>query len=171
MEKRILSVLFGMGILCIMHAQQLTPEIISSAGGIDKTAKISLEWTLGEPASSTIYAENYLLTEGFHQPVIRVEEIVKIATRTIEDSDLQFQVFPNPVRTVLDVIVQGESKTSTVLFILADVQGKQLHRQELDPLLDSQKIDMQNLSSGVYILNCMLNDGTPLQSFKIFKTR
>lgn len=54
-----------------LGAQNVTPEVVASAGETFANEWLSLEWTLGEVMTET-YSGSAVLTQGFHQPELEV---------------------------------------------------------------------------------------------------
>jgi hypothetical protein len=61
-----LSVFFGAG----MFAQQLSPTVISAGGGSYQSSLFAIDYTIGETFITTLTGNDYMLTQGFHQPLI-----------------------------------------------------------------------------------------------------
>src|ERR1044071_8112875 len=92
----------------ISKAQDLDQNVIASAGGVDKTSKISLEWTLGEFAVETITTAKNLYTQGFHQPILTVKSYY--STPKAESSHdilsmYKVSLAPNPVQSFVNVYI------------------------------------------------------------------
>lgn len=70
--KRI-SALLLLGIFNIIAiksiSQPLMQHVIATAGTEYQTSQYALSWTLGEAINSTFNADEYILTQGFHQPL------------------------------------------------------------------------------------------------------
>ena len=49
-------------------SQSLSPTLISSAGAYAAAGDITLSYSLGEIAVTTLTTDNLVLTQGFHQP-------------------------------------------------------------------------------------------------------
>ncbi|MCB9232891.1 MAG: T9SS type A sorting domain-containing protein [Bacteroidia bacterium] len=83
-----------------LSAQSLTPTVLASAGQANTVGNYYLEWTFGEMALiETFSAGGYHLTQGFHQPEVR------LPTSVIEDQDFleEMVVFPNPAAEMVNV--------------------------------------------------------------------
>jgi hypothetical protein len=51
----------------LVAAQQIYTEVLSSSGHSFANGSVYAEWTIGEIVIETLTAEDYLLTQGFHQ--------------------------------------------------------------------------------------------------------
>lgn len=153
-------------------SQQISPEVLSPAGGTDQLKQLSLEWTLGELATETIYSGDLMLTEGFHQPVLIIREIQAIETRSAKASlDLEVTAFPNPVSSTLHVQISTESSPDPLYIVLASAGGKILNRQKVDTGSLNFELDMSPYSAGSFLLTCMREDGSVLRTFRILKSK
>ena len=154
--------------------QKLSPEVISSAGDISKTASVSLEWTLGETIieSSKIADKHY--TQGFHQSYLKVKSIFP-ANNESSASGYNMSVSPNPVEAILEIQISTENvptdKISKVDLFLIDMQGQQFPVQNSNEKPGTTFLDMSAFPSGVYFLKAQKENGLLLKSFKIIKVR
>lgn len=155
-----------------MNAQNLDPTVIATAGGSDENAEIRLDWTLGEIAIATGTPNQKIITEGFQQPNIEVEEHFtdnynKLAIPTTF-SKSKITLFPNPVSTTLNVKLQS-SVEEVVQLNLSYLQGGSVIQSFSKNSTDEFEIDMSNLPSGLYLLYGKDGQGNPTQTFKITK--
>jgi hypothetical protein len=150
--------------------------VISSAGGISAGEKITLEWTLGESAISTVRHEKGMLTEGYHQPLLQLvnvnaDEIPSLEyTETLQSHGLQLRAIPNPVMSVLQVTIESSLVDEGRLQLLS-ANGKLL--SEWATLLQQSSMDlaMDTYAAGTYFLILRDEDGRILESRKIIKSR
>jgi len=145
-------------------AQTLSPTVMGSKGGNDKTETLSLEWTLGELQVNTLSYTNGIQTEGFHQSALKV---VKVESKTSSPS-LNITVSPNPVRSILNVKIQSDVDSKLSLKLL-DANGKVIYSSVANSLKDSKELDLSNLTSGSYLLNISNGSGSIYQTYKIAK--
>ena len=154
--------------------QKLSPEVISSAGDISKTASISLEWTLGEPVIESSKASNKHYTQGFHQTYFKITNIVAAKNESLA-SDFDMIIFPNPVEAILEIKISSENllqdETGKVDLFLFDITGKQLLIQKTNEKSGSTFVDMTSFPSGTYFLKAQKENGFFLKSFKITKIK
>jgi len=144
-------------------AQTLSPTVIGSKGGCDKTENISLEWTLGELEVNTLSYPDGIQTEGFHQSTLKV---IKIESQS--SPILNITVSPNPVRSLLNVKIQSDVDSKLELKLL-DVNGKVVYSCTARSLNDTKELDLTNLISGSYLLNIYNGSGSVYQAYKISK--
>jgi hypothetical protein len=160
--------LFFIGIVLssfLCSAQNTDTKVISPAGGNDKTENVSIDWTLGEPAVKTVDAGDMIITEGYHQPVLKVisNEVITPA------SNYKFQIAPNPVRSILNFKSASEEKNGLNVR-LTDINGKILLVLSA-AANDSKDIDMSQLGNGIYLLSISNSDGNVIETFRVIKTQ
>lgn len=138
-----------------IEAQNLSPTVVNSSGGVISNSSNSLEWSLGELAVSTLTGPTNLLTQGFLQPETGI-----VPTHDIFDES-RFLAFPNPVRDKLS-LQTDISEIATVQ--VHDVSGRLVLQTGFQP-----SIDLSNLNSGTYIVLLFNKQNISLHSFKISK--
>jgi hypothetical protein len=165
--RKMLLCLLGTCLLGIMHAQQKDPSVLSAAGNTAKGAGITLDWTLGELAVATVTTSEGLLTQGFHQPMLIVEESVELPTIKLEDG-IQFSIAPNPVSSSLTIRLDSQREGEGEL-ALWDARGQRLKRAAVDLSLAQQEWDLGSYASGIYTVTLRDEKGALLRSYKISK--
>jgi hypothetical protein len=138
-------------------AQSVSPDVISTAGTSFNDGTSQLDWTLGEPVTSTFTSGTDELTQGFHQP----EMIVTAIGETVNTA---VSVFPNPTQNLLNVKITDPAKTIVELYT---VEGKLL--QSKIAVNTDVLIDMSNYTSGNYLL-VVKEDKGKTNTYKISKT-
>lgn len=165
MKKHLLILLSAISFTTIAWAQNVDQHVIGSAGGIDKTDKYTLEWTAGESAVLTVSHPNGINTEGFHQSSLKVLQ-VQIENKS---SDLNINVYPNPVYSILNVKISSQENTE-VLLSLMDMNGKKIAVTKANSENDFKELDMTNLVAGPYLLHIYNSSGSIIKTYKISKT-
>lgn len=151
--------------------QKLSPEVISSAGDVSKTASVSLEWTLGETIIESSKTANKHYTQGFHQAYLRV-----FSTNDENiSSNYNMIVFPNPVEAILEVKILTENlpqdEIGNIELFLFNIIGQQVLVQKTAEKSKNTLLDMTTLPSGTYFLKAQKEHGLVLKSFKIVKIK
>ena len=152
---RFLFFLYALSFVRTIEAQNLSPTVVNSSGGVIQNSSHSLEWSLGELAVSTLTSPANLLTQGFLQPT----------TTTVGTEDLfdesRFSAFPNPVSDWLNLQTDiPDIKTVQV----HDVLGSLVLQSGFQPL-----IDLHQLEIGTFVVSLFDNQNQFLHSFKISK--
>ena len=172
MHWKSLFALLGTLFYLTSSAQQISREVISPGGNIEKIENMSLNWTLGEIATATVYSGDMILTEGFHQPTLLVRQVQHLASRTAElPEGFEITAFPNPVSAQLQVRLKGDGTIDPVFLVLISADGKILNRQKVDAVTSAHQIDMSSYLAGSYVLTCLGLDGAPLRTFRILKSK
>lgn len=150
------------------YSQNISPSIIAPAGASDKTGQIQLDWTLGEIAVETSATSDGLLTQGFHQPLLILPaNFISVLPRPIV-TGFTIRVNPNPVQAVLNINLQSLNE-SKVDIRLSDINGKTMYRTSAYSNGSSVKINMQHLSSGIYLLYIINSTGSVINTYRIVK--
>lgn len=153
------------------YSQDLKQNVIASAGGIDKTSTISFEWTLGEFAVETITATKNLYTQGFHQPILMVKSFhspPKPESSNDILSSYKVLLAPNPVQSFVNVFINSKESEKFSL-TLYDMSGRKILSKLVSGIDLSVRIEMGQLSSGVYLMDVRNDAGTMIKAFKIVK--
>ncbi len=139
----------------IIGAQNLSPTVVNSSGGVISNGFNSLEWSLGELAVSTLTSPANLLTQGFLQPTTTI-----VGTETPFDEN-RFSAFPNPVSDWLN-LQTDISEIETVQ--MHDILGRLVLQSIFQP-----SIAVHQLNSGTYLVSLFNEQTQLLHSFKIIK--
>ncbi|NRB62465.1 MAG: T9SS type A sorting domain-containing protein [Saprospiraceae bacterium] len=147
------------------YSQSIDRQVIGMAGDISSTANISISWTVGEVAvqrGPLATPQGGSITEGFQQPHI---ELV-----SGQENSIQIKVFPNPVRDMLRVKVNG-SILNTYRIDLLDNHGRTLRTWSKIPV-GTQQFSMANYPAGTYFLR-VHNDltGEAMEAHQIIKIK
>ena len=141
---------FFVGINCF--CQQLTPQVISSAGAEISDSTAMMSYTIGEPLTTTIQDNTNILTQGFQQPSIKVTGITSV-------SDLSVRIYPNPTASFVNIESDYELSYS-----LYDGNGKLVTQGTLDK---KAVLDMSAYATATYMLS--LSKGNYTNTYKIIK--
>jgi len=143
----------------ITHAQSVSPEVIATSGQQFQNGQLQLEWTLGEVVTETESNGNAVLTQGFHQPEIKITGLEDLSP------DWAMSVFPNPTSGLLNV--QFEPQTETLQFSIIDLGGKQVLSSRSS---QSFQLHLEQLAPGSYFLNVRSQNGSLRKTYQILKT-
>ena len=136
----------------------LAPSVIASGGGYGENGNMSISWTLGELAVSTLTGENIILTQGFQQPFDIGVGIQK------DEVNWDISVYPNPVGNELSIRFNVE-KPGDYLLEIQDVTGR-LISQEQHKSINPGDIVILNTSTytnGIYFLKVLTPDRQQVQ--------
>lgn len=158
--KKLITILTCIGLLTAeLQAQvMLTPTIISSGGDYYEGTDMSLSWTLGELAVTTLQGGNTILIQGFQQPF---DIGVGIKQNVMNWS---ISAYPNPVgnelRIRFDIPFPGD-----YLIEIQDVTGRvigQVVRKQIQPG-ETVILDTSRFISGIYFLKITSPDKVQAQ--------
>ena len=164
-RKILLFLLLLPGFSLIWGQVQLNPTVISSAGGYTETADISLAWTMGELAVSTLSTTDIILTQGFQQPFL-------LDINAIDDPEFNWSVnaYPNPVSEILNLRFNID-KTMDLQLELYDITGKKLVIKILPSIMPGgrETLDFSGFRDGIYILKITSEKQKVRKIYKIQK--
>jgi len=161
MRKLTINILLLLCLNLIANTVITAQEVISSAGGSYSGSSITVDWTIGEPVTSTFVSEDITLTQGFHQSNLPVNSV-----GLLSDYGIIVKVYPNPVPDIL-VIETQSIKFENITLKLFDITGKMLISKPLTG--NKEDFNMQIYKQGNYLLKIYTNNDLPVQSFKIIK--
>lgn len=164
----ILSILFITSAL-FTYAQSLERSVVASAGSYGESSSLSLSYTLGETAVSTLKGADITLSQGFQQASIKDDSQVGIEKA---NDALSIRAFPNP--TSGEVILELNTKNEGDLFVsLHDLNGKELNYKAVQNLAvggnTKHKVDLKSYAAGLYFIRLSDKSGEQIQSIKVQK--
>lgn len=151
----------------IIHAQETSQYIISPAGSSDIHQNIEIDWTIGEMAIQTFTASNYMLTEGFHQPFLYVEEIINSGELTRLEN-INVSIWPNPTSSILQIKMNSEFNEIGHIS-LKTIEGRKLQSTKVSLSSGHYEFEMGTYPPGAYMLRLINEGGTLLKTYKIIK--
>jgi hypothetical protein len=150
----------------LAQAQTLSPVVLASSGMSASTSTISMDYTIGEVAISTLSSSNNILTQGFHQGLSTTSGIDPMEGNTIPCT-----VFPNPVSDYL-TIGFSDALQEDIMLCLTDITGKLLFQSVLTRGGASQSltVPMVTYSPGMYFLRLQYKESASNSTIKIIKS-
>ena len=132
-----------------------------SSGGDGNSAGGSVSYSIGQIAYQQAIGTGGSIIQGMQQPF----EIT--ATLGVENSEsqLEMQIYPNPVSDILNLKIEKIS-IKNMQYRLYDLSGKLLKTEGVKSSLT--QINLQNYQSSTYLLQ-VLNEAKVLKIFKIIK--
>lgn len=151
----------------VMAQPAIERQVTASQGGSDASSRIRLDWTVGEPAVTTLSTPSGLLTQGFQQPALRVERVPVLPDLTRTAADIR--VAPNP--TAAEIHISFSADTEQEIWLeLSDMQGKPLYREKTEAA-GTRHMDISAHPPGLYLLRCVNMYGEILSLHRIVKTK
>lgn len=156
-------------ITCLMSAamaasaQSLERQVIGSAGSYVSSGNISLSYTVGEVATTTLTGSNLILTQGFQQPdqqLVGMDEPGFLG---------EIKVYPNPTSDIVNFEIKTDQSGLTL--VLTDVLGQDMLNRAivLNGGSYSGQVDMSSYAAGNYVLYLRDANGKVVTSYKIQK--
>lgn len=144
------------------YSQFIDQSIMGTAGETFSNGSAIIDFTIGEVVIDTYNASNLRLTQGFHQSVLNVTEVVEIGAES------EIDVFPNPAQEYIQIQFHGHAETRKVAEIY-DMVGKKVLEKNIAPNEMMKRIDLDHIKSGQYILIISSDVEGVLNSYKILK--
>ena len=158
-----IAFIFSFMIYGIVIGQTIELNVVATNGGFVETPHLSLSWTTGELIINTLNDDSYILTQGFQQSLFG--RIMNVRKRSISANDLEMerievsasvnfnmQFFPNPVNEELTVKFESEVEEALQI-LLYDLWGKLHQTHHVLPSQQSLRINMVDLTAGLYFLS------------------
>jgi len=142
-------------------AQSLSPDVIATAGTSFNDGTSQLDWTMGEPFTSSFSAGSDVLTQGFHQPNLLATSINNVET------NYSLLVYPNPSIDYIQLQFQNLKETVTVDLLSSD--GKLLQSSLVNTASELQ-MDMSKYAAGAYLLS-VKDSHSKVKTYQVIKLK
>ena len=143
--KKLLLILLCLPILGF--GQVTSPSVVSSSGDSYSNGNVIMDYTLGEIVVETHTNSTTILTQGFHQEILRI-------TTEVVNIDIKTKVYPNPTTSFL--IVELEKNVNADILVY-DINGKIVIKDRLNNEQQKQ-LDFSFLKQGNYLLHINIAD-------------
>ena len=166
MKYRILVLVSALFIIPCQRifAQFLQNEVIASAGDVYILENKEISWTLGESFTESYQSGNILISQGFHQPILKFLEISEQ-----EKPVFQVSIFPNPTSRFVRIEMKNSPDIGDFRLILSDMMGQVLLSRVVDPISHDQ-LDLADFSNGILLLKIIRARDGMQRTFKIVRT-
>ena len=137
-------------LLCVPligFGQVTSPSVISSSGDSYNNGGVIMDYTLGEIVVETHINSTTILTQGFHQGILKVNT-------SVENIDIKTKIYPNPTTNFL--IIELEENVNAELLVY-DINGKIVIKDKLNEEQKKQ-LDFSFLNQGNYLLHINIAD-------------
>lgn len=142
----------------------ISPSVVTGCGGSLQgwsMTSINTDFTLGEIAIETVFSDEFIMTQGFHQSDLN---IIKL-----EESDqVYINVYPNPTIEHINIEITQNIYKKIEIFLL-NTSGKIIYSKTINTDENLSTINMKNLSIGTYFLEVLTYESKDL--FKIQKLK
>ena len=143
--KKLLLILLCLPL--IGFGQVTSPSVISSSGDSYNNGGVNMDYTLGEIVVETHTNSTIILTQGFHQGVLKVNT-------SVENIDIKTKIYPNP--TTNFIIIELEKNVNADILVY-DINGKIVIKDKLNDEQQKQ-LDFSFLNQGNYFLHINIAD-------------
>jgi hypothetical protein len=147
-----------------LFSQELSHQVLVPLAGIAGDSKISYSQTVGETAVEIMGCYDYIFTQGFQQPGIKL-------SHGEQPQGTGVKVFPNPADDYLSVELYGESARILRIEII-DITGNVVLTDKKtfnDQYWYTERYNISNLVRGFYLVRVLTEDGFLNRSIKIEK--
>ena len=150
-------------LLLVTTCWSFCQDLISTSGDFYIQGNTSLSWSIGEPVSETFSSTTNIFTQGFHQ---NYEDFVELIPISFSPS---FDVYPNPFSQA--ITINFKDVNQVLQLTLTDQHGKIYYSEQLLSGAFSTELSLAELTSGIYFLSLLSEDGTIAVTKRIMKTK
>jgi hypothetical protein len=145
-----------------LMSQQLSHQVLVPVAGVAYNDNISYSQTIGETAVVIINSYDFVLTQGFQQPPVKLSKSVPPPGNGVK-------VYPNPVSDILNIELFGQNDQTfrielvTISGIIVLSEKKTFNGQ----FWNITEIAVDKFSKGLYFVRVVSDDGVISRTFKI----
>ncbi len=168
--KSTILLIFLTFMLMVSQSQEvnIALDVVATSGGytVNKAANLSVSWTVGQTAFTTLSAANLVVTQGFHQGNLLVTSVEPSPTLP----SFGIKVYPNPTSMELFILVENSNAYGYYQIEVFDLSGRKVI--ELGASLESSspyRLSVDGLRSGAYLLRVWNSQNARPQVFKFIK--
>jgi hypothetical protein len=147
-----------------ISAQEITHQVLVPMAGISSNGSINYSQTIGETAVEIINSTDFVFTQGFQQPGIKVSKENPPPGNGIK-------VYPNPVTEYITIELFGiASREFRIEFFT--ISGTMLKVENLsfkNQYWHIQEYSVEKFSKGLFFIRIVSEDGIFNRTFKIEK--
>ncbi|MGE0077570.1 MAG: T9SS type A sorting domain-containing protein [Bacteroidales bacterium] len=164
--KKLLTIIFALSFSAAM-AQDIAMQVVASSGGYFESteAGVSMSWTLGEVAYTTLSSSEYIITQGFQQGDLFSTDVEK---PDLPKSDIK--VYPNPASVDVFIEISSSTAKGNATAELFDITGRMVDSKVIN-LEDNTpcKLTVSSLKSGIYLVKITFDNSKSSKVFKLIK--
>lgn len=149
----------------VSFAQDIAMQVVASAGGYytNTGAGLSISWTLGEVATSTLTTAEYTVTQGFQQG-----DLFATAVEKPELTKADLKIYPNPA--TVEFFIEMSAAKGKAWAEVFDITGRKLIKKELNLEENTPfKIPITDLKSGIYMVKVTVESTNATKVIKLIK--
>lgn len=163
--KHLMALLFTLS-FSVVNAQDIAMQVVASAGGYfeSTSAGVSMSWTLGEVAYTTLSSSEITITQGFQQGNLFTTDVEK---PTLPVSDVK--LYPNPASVEVNIQVTSTTFKGNATIDVFDITGRKVDTQIMN--LDDKEpfLNVSSLKSGIYLVKITMENSKSTKICKLIK--
>lgn len=163
MKHYLLALVFSL-LFTANYAQDIAMQVVASAGGYFESSEagVTLSWTLGEVAYTTLSSSEYIITQGFQQGNLFTTDVEK---PNLPNSDIK--VYPNPATVEVFISITTPNAKGMATAKLYDITGRMVKSEVINLEENAPyRLPVSNLKTGIYLVKVSIDN---LKSTKVFK--
>lgn len=149
----------------LVHAQNIAPQSINTAGAIVSQPSGSLSFVIGElVVLNFIGDDGSTIGSGFVNGAVNSTIVLSVAEP--DKQVLDVTVYPNPTSELVNVQIDNV-RLDWLYIQITDLQGKQLFNEKYSGVANKIGINVKHYPSGTYLLSMKGSDNHTLGTYKI----
>lgn len=148
-------------------SQDIPMQVIAAGGGYfeNSGAGISISFTIGEVAYTTLTSGNFILTQGFQQGNLFTTSIDK-PVNAVND----IAVYPNPATDYVKVRIDIPNLSGKATYDLHDITGKKVITKEFNVETSVPvELSLSDIRPGIYLLKVYVAKENLVRVVKLVK--
>ncbi len=165
------KIIFGIFLLAAIEGNSQAPyrHVVAAGGAFGQSPGISLSYTVGEVAVTTLTGASSILTQGFQQPDGLFVGIVDPVSGFVTS-----HAYPNPVSSQLTLEL-ASSKNDNLIITCIDILGRTVLAPVYQNMIAGETIrlqlDVERLIPAMYFIRIMRkSDQQSLETIRIIKS-
>lgn len=145
-------------------SQQLSHQVLVPVAGVSTAGGFSYSQTSGETMVEIIGNPDFVLTQGFQQPGMKVSSVIKPDGNGVD-------VYPNPVTDFVNIKFFGDAARNFKVDVIT-ITGTIVNTGTInftDSYYYIQQIAFDKFRTGLYFIRIVSDDGLISRTFKIEK--
>jgi hypothetical protein len=157
--KKLIFVLLVFVIHNSIQSQNISKQVIGTAGKTQNNTNLKISWTIGEPVVGLMTGGGSQIGNGFYQAL-------NLTLLSVEGDkkDLKINVYPNPTSQLIYV---NHSELNKFQIQITDLNGKQIFSGTLEKDIP---LDISNYTKGIYFLLIESEESQYKSTYKIIKS-
>lgn len=161
MIKWFLNITFGLGLILTSSQMLMAQELqaVVSGGAYHQGSAGSISWSLGEVATETLKAGDYIITQGFQQGRLGLTSV-----KETPNLDVTISAYPNPTHDYINIEIIGE--ITNMHYAVFDINGRAVKSGEI--IESPTQVQFNEMGSAIYFIRIMQH-GQELKTLRVVK--